>query len=315
MVVGSFTGVNICRGDADYIGNAQDAFLLRYDKSMAQARKAYEMQIVRARGKGKQLPSNHGERLRELKQQRYNKCRFGGLPRDVITADAVHARSVPVKRIEHADELNEKLHHEMAELRAKGSHQKLETSHMLQALCAAVEKEQAARVEAEKAAAIAMEERDRSAADSERAVRASRQRVCASRTECSQAETKVLKLGGQVGAAHMEQARVMEREAKVREQMDELRQETDRLRQEVEVAASDMSAKTKSEMHCSVKELKERLRHAEMERTKAQAQVMKMGRHVSTAHIEQAKARELKEQVSNEAKQAAARAAQRQAEA
>ncbi|KAL3894733.1 MAG: hypothetical protein SGPRY_013726 [Prymnesium sp.] len=161
-------------------------------------------------------------------------------------------------------------------------------------------------VEAKKTAANAMEERDRSAADSERAVREARQRVCASRTECSQAETKVLKLGGQVGAAHIELARAMEREAKVREQMDELRQEMDRFRQEVEGVASDMSAKAKSEMHCSVKELKERLRHAERERTKAEAQVMKMGRHVSTAHIEQAKAMELKEQVSTEAKQAAA---------
>lgn len=85
-VVAAFTGVHVCKAEAEYIGNAQDYFLKDYVKQLKKAVKSESRAVCRARQAGRALSHTHGSRVCELKLQVY-KCKFGGVPRNVVLLD------------------------------------------------------------------------------------------------------------------------------------------------------------------------------------------------------------------------------------
>lgn len=144
-VVACFTGILVHKSDAEYIGNAQDCFLRDYSRALAKAHKASRMARSRALKSGKELPSNFGERERELEEQIYQ-CKFGGVPRDVLIGCAstripVHKQPVPPRKVEHAAEANLKMHEEMMELKKQQASSSRDMAHNWNSLVAAVDKE------------------------------------------------------------------------------------------------------------------------------------------------------------------------------
>lgn len=146
-VVATFTGVKVSKGDAEYVGNAQDYFLKDYVKQLAKAHKSALKAASRARKAGRELPSEQGGRSSELKLQIY-KCKFGGVPRDVILSDSIGSElrhpsqpnePVPWRTVRHADEENVFLQRRIVELKEQAAVGEREKRHNLIMLCQAVE--------------------------------------------------------------------------------------------------------------------------------------------------------------------------------
>lgn len=92
MVVASFTGVPLkSKDEAEYIGNAQDAYLRHYCQSLKKAKQAKSTAASKARKAGRTLPSSshHDERIAELEERVY-KCSFGGVARILCIGDPIH---------------------------------------------------------------------------------------------------------------------------------------------------------------------------------------------------------------------------------
>lgn len=277
-VVGSFTGVFIRQCDGDFIGNAQDYFLRDYVKKTAKARNTESQKA------GKEVSNNVGARLNALKEEVY-KCKFGGVPRNVIVASnatPIHVQPVPVRRIQHVDEINLQLQQEVIKLK-QDSEQERDMRHNLNALCAAVEREYQARQLAEKKAAYATEAAEVQVA--ELAVQAAKhvqslkgklQDAC---RECNRARGQVERLGSQLGVAHVEVARAMEREEKLQREA----------AIEVERAAA-LQETLEHQFKLRIEGVKQRAREAESECKRAKGQVEIIGHHLSLAHVEVARA-------------------------
>lgn len=57
VVVGSFTGVKICRADAEHVGNAEDSFLRNYTIALKKARQALANAQSKAKKSGREIPA------------------------------------------------------------------------------------------------------------------------------------------------------------------------------------------------------------------------------------------------------------------
>ncbi|KAL3902598.1 MAG: hypothetical protein SGPRY_011998, partial [Prymnesium sp.] len=126
-VVGSFTGVKVKKGDAEYIENAQDTFLRHYCNALKKAKHALLNAKAKARKSGRELASHFQERVDTLNEQLY-RCTFAGVPRNVTFCDSQHQQSepepnepihkqpVPFRTIEFTDLTNLRLNQELSHL-------------------------------------------------------------------------------------------------------------------------------------------------------------------------------------------------------
>lgn len=311
-VVGFFTGIRIKRADAEYIGNAQDYFLKDFSRSLGKAIRAEKEARSRARRAGRaELPTDsiQSQRIRELEMKIY-RCRYGGVPRNTLFGDAGSSRQpllkqpVPVQKVpDDAAEVNLKLLHEIQELK-KVRPPLRDMQSNLGLLCGAIEMERQARKLAEHAAAKA--EASQVEAETKAAARVVelKRRVRAAELECSDSNAQIIRLGGLLGAAHVEAARMLEREAKYRH--------------EAEVAAAEAASSHREEeakFAARLKELRQKVRDAEAQCCDAKAQVVRLGGQLGRAHVEAARALEREAIVRQEAEQAALEAADAQVNA
>lgn len=136
-VVGCFTGVTIDKGNAEYIGNAQDTFLRDYTQAMKKAEKAERKAQLRARKAGREVAVC--SRSTHMAEQIY-KCKYGGVPRCVLfgesTRDSIHPETVPWRNVQHADAMNLKLQNEISGLKEQLCARDRENHHNINALCA-----------------------------------------------------------------------------------------------------------------------------------------------------------------------------------
>lgn len=301
-VVGCFTGVHMKQSDAEYIGNAQDYFLSHHAKGMSKAISAQRMRESRARRSGKPLPVDHESRVLELQLQLY-KCKFGGVPRSLISRDP---ERVPFRTIEHADDVNRQLQQQVVDLKESQQYgqQKREMQHNLNALCAVVDAERRARKQAEREMEHARAAHDFESSEVAARMQEMKHKVRASDDECRRMSGQVARLGGQICSAHVEVARARARE-------EQLRIHAEQQAMEMTAAAECASEATAARMQ----ELKRRLRAADDECRRVSGQVARLGSQLSAAHVEVARAREREEQLRIDAIETGALAAHEKAEA
>mmetsp|Transcript_10045 Transcript_10045/g.24237 ORF Transcript_10045/g.24237 Transcript_10045/m.24237 type:complete len:582 (-) Transcript_10045:1049-2794(-) len=298
MVVASFTGVRLRISDAEYIGNAQDNFLLWYIKDLKKARISDRQDAFKARKKGVAPPQP--SRADALSQRVYQ-CRFGGVPRDPVLASSsstsmpVHKQAVPARRVEDVAELNVQLQQELTALKQEEIRNERDRQHTMNALCAAVDSARHAQKAAEALAAEAVRERDAGAGEAQARLQGLKARLSEADKARLRMEGQLARLGAQVAAAHVEVARAKDHEGKLRV---EARQAATKLAQG-QVEASEAAA-------ALVTTLKQRVKEAEKESRTAAGQVARLGSQVAAAHVEAARAKEQADEVRAEARQAAA---------
>ncbi|NDD65131.1 MAG: hypothetical protein EBZ36_14335 [Acidobacteria bacterium] len=267
--VGKFTGVVICKSDAEYIGNAQDSYLLGYSKALGKAVKAL-------RSAKALLPSHFDDRVRELQDQVYQ-CKFGGVPRDVLISRKAWnpvLQAVPVRKIEDPRLLNLQLRQQMADLReAPAESRKL--SRDLVRVAAALQKEQDARQQAERAALLEAEARAAAQESVEDVTRQLRREKRAAELERQTAQGKLAKLEGQLCAAHADVHRLLAVEAAARQRAED-------------AAAVEVEARAAAEAQAQEVALQWRRdkREAELERQRAAGKLATLQGQVCAAHAD-----------------------------
>lgn len=297
LVVGTFTGVKLARSDAEYIGNAQDYFLRDYMKHLSKAEKSEARATRRAALAGRMVRfGDAGEsRAEQLKLQLY-KCKFGGVPRHVLASHTpIHKQAVPVRRaIYDASKENLQLKQQINELKEAHAIQR-DMNYNLQQLCAAVEQERAQRkraeVDAAEVASRAEEAQAQTASKAAAEVHACKRQVREAEKNLEQARARVLCLGSQITVANVEQWKAMERERKAREESEQAL---------AQAAQAQTMAETR--VKSKLQALHKRVRDAEREREWAEGRALKLGRKVSAAQIEQAKAMEREKIVREDAR-------------
>lgn len=300
-VVGCFTGISIQQSDAEYIGNAEDYFLHNYSKNLKKAASADKMQAHRARKAGTQLPTSHGHRESQLKLQIYT-CKFGGVPRNIISRDP---ETIPVRRFEHADEVNRQLQEEIIKLKQEDEKGRgRDMQHNLNALCAAVEFERRARGIAEQHAAELEMSYESEAATAAAHVQEVKKKLRDASQESQRVNGQIARLGGLLSASHVEVARSLAREENV---VKEAKQRAQALQDAKESEVREMTAK--------LQDVQQRVRDANAECTRLRGQVARLGSQLCNAHIEVTRACEREDKCRREAEKAAADAAKQHVEA
>lgn len=294
LVVATFAGVLLKKGDAEYVGNAQDYFLKHYSQHLSKAEKAEARARSRALKSGKELAPGYKKRSLELKLQIY-KCKFGGVPRHGALCGPVLTQQVPFRTVEHADEVNIRLQEEIIELKHHQQSRDRDRMHSWLALTAAADQERRAREEAEKATVQAEITCAEVAARAAAQIQLLRQQSQSLAAEGLRAKGQVERLGALLGAAHIEAAKMIElKEKKIREMECATRVLAD------EKCESEMKAKER------IKQLNLEVRAAEKECAQARGQVERLGSQLGMAHVEVARALEREEHVRQAAEQAAA---------
>lgn len=312
-VVATFTGIALRQVDAEYIGNAQDTFLRDYGKAMEKAKGAERKARKRAVQSGREVREEVvGARVLELKQQVF-RCKFGGVPRNYMVMSSprgegqslpIHRQAVPVRRVEHADEVNLQLKERMIQLQEESAVQERDMNLNLQALCHAIDREQRAREAAERHAEQIERAQEEALAKAASEVQRMKRRIQDAERDTNNANGQVYRLQSQLGAAHVDVARAADREQKVRSDAEAAIRHADSLQAE---AASKANEK--------VQQLKRRIQEAERETSKANAQVYRLQSQLGAAHVDAARAAEREQGTRSEAEDAARHAACARAEA
>lgn len=300
VVVGSFTGVEICRSDAEFIGNAQDAFLKDYTKALKRARDADNKEMSRARRAGR---AAQPARLPATKERLYS-CKYGGVPRNVVPHAArqplpVHKQPVPIRRVQPLQEVNLQLQREIKQLREESLRER-ETRHALNALCAAVEVERNARDKAEtgRANTEAALDREHEAATARR--QEWKAKLLQADRERHEAVGKALRLESMLSAAHVDVARAVQREQTAR---------AEATASAAEVCDTKGQLEKASVAREQLDAAKQRAKEAAVECLKLRGQVARLGSQVAVAQQEVARAQERENAARKEAQQAAQQAA------
>lgn len=301
-VVACFTGVKLKRSDADFIGNAEDSFLHHYRKELRRARNSDSQEVSRGRRKGLEVQPTRATQ----QMQRIFQCRFGGVPRMVDMAQMpVHKQPIPARRLlVPLQEVNMQLQQHIMEMKALREESERQSSDNLSTLCLAVEHERSAREHAERRASEATAAQESAAAADAARVQALKAQLSAADHECKRTLGQLARLGSQLAAAHVEVARAQEREERARKQVEQ-----------AVASAVHAQAEETEKATLQIATFKKRSKIAELDRSRAEGQLARLGSQIAAAHVEVAKAQEREEKVRNEAGKAAADAADAQAEA
>lgn len=306
-IVATFTGINLQREDAEYIGNAEFTYLRDFGKALAKAASAQRSLRYRALKSGRQVPDEFDHKITELKEQIF-RCKFGGVPRNVIVPRGkpglpILRQAVPVQRVEHADDANLHLQQRIIDLQEQKSHER-DMMLNLQALCHAVDREHRAREDAERQAAERALALDDAAARAASEVQQLKKRIFMAEKETNNAKGQVLRLQSQLGNAYVDASHAAEREQQVRSEAALAAQKAASMREEAVLRASSEMERLKSRMSETVRES-----------DKTKAQVHRLQALLGAAHVEAARAAEREQKVRGDAQLAARQAVIAQVEA
>lgn len=295
MVVANFTGVRLKNKDeAEYIGNAQDAFLRNHCLAMKKAKQAMATAACKARKAGKALAlSHHKKRIASLEERVY-RCEFGGVPRHVIVSaeedsrcragTSIHKRPVPFRKIEFADEVNAHLKRELIDAVERERALQRERERDIARVAALAEREEKARRQAEQLCVVevdarheAEEARREAEASAREAVKHLRQQTRKAEREAEVAKGQIARLGGQIAASHREAGAAMLREKAARERAQQEASEQAEARRTAEAKAQEAAA-----------HLRQEKRAAERAAQQSEAKIARLGGQVVAAHKEAA---------------------------
>ncbi|KAL1525415.1 hypothetical protein AB1Y20_020274 [Prymnesium parvum] len=184
------------------------------------------------------------------------------------------------------EEVNNKLLKEIQELKQERPHIR-DMQFNLNVLCGAIEKERQARASVENAAANAEAAHLEAVTQSANRVKELKRQIREAELRHTDSQAQIQRLGGLLGAAHVDAARALQREA-------------NKARREVEDATAEVvlsKNEAKSMVASRVKEFKRQIREAQAR------QIERLGGLLGVAHVEAARALEREGTVRREAEQ------------